>query len=94
VLHTAPIETTMWRDALPLVEHMARNEVNDGMPRTPGSVIITTLGSAWIVTLVDPDRKQHITVPSVSLDHALMTAAELLRGEAPPWSDGLSEKRK
>jgi len=94
MLHSAPVETTMWRDALPLVEHMARNTVDDGMPRTPGSITITTRGAAWIVVLTDPDAKRHIVVPSVSLDHALMTAAELLRSGDPPWSDGLSEKRR
>ena len=83
--HSAPVETNLFRDLLSLIEHCVCNAVDNGMPRTPGLIEITTLGAAWVVAIIDPDALRWIRVLALSVDVALALAAELLRSDAPPW---------
>lgn len=83
--HTAPIETDLFRDLLPLVAHCVTNADAHGNPTRPGTLTIGTQGSAWIVEVFDPELSRVIRVTACTLDHALMLAAELLRSEVPPW---------
>jgi len=86
VPHTARIETEVLRDLLPLVEHCVEDTVDQGMPRSPGSVTFTTLAGAWVVDVVDPDGLRSFRVLGLTLDMALSIAAELLREKSAPWS--------
>jgi len=85
MLHSAPVETDLFADLLSLVEHCVRNVVGDGMPRTPGLIELTTLGGAWVVSIIDPDLVRWVRVIAVTLDMALQLAAALLKCGDPPW---------
>ena len=85
MFHSAPVETEYFCDHMAIIEQLAANADASGMPRTPGRLLITTVGTAWAVELSDPDRQQCIRVLGVSCDTALNLLALLLRQAGPPW---------
>jgi len=91
--HEAPVETNILHDQLALVVQCAINAAGEGMPCTPGVLIITTVGGAWIVELVDPDRLRSLRVVGRTLDEALILADDLLRGLNPPWMTSSRQRR-
>lgn len=84
--HEAPVETSVLKNHMALIEHMAMNATPDGMPRTPGKLIITSVGEAWLCEVMDPDRLRSIRVLGATLDDALFLADKLVRSASPPWS--------
>jgi hypothetical protein len=85
VKHLAPLETELFRELMPLVEHCGMLQYEDGSPRTPGYFTVRTNGSAWIVSVKDPDSANSFPTVGKTLDEALTTAALLLGCEEAPW---------
>lgn len=84
-IHIAPIETRVF-DSLPnLVEHLAVNRYEDGMPRRPGRLFLETMGVSWVVILKEPDESLEMRVVGATLDDALALAELLLGADDPPW---------
>jgi len=85
VRHLAALESEMFRDHMPIVEHMAMLQYDDGEPRRVGWITMRTIGSAWQVVVKDPDGCASFTAVGKTLDEALDTAALLLGSEEAPW---------
>jgi len=83
--HLAPVETNLFSQLMPLVEHMAVRRYDDGDPREPGWITIKTQGAAWVVQVKDPDGGVSFSAIGQSLDNALETAALLLACDEAPW---------
>lgn len=83
--HLVPLESDVLRDHLPLIEHVAVLQYEDGEARQPGWITIRTSGAAWQVVVKDPDSASSFTAIAKTLDEALGTAALLLGCEEAPW---------
>jgi len=84
-IHLAALESSVFAELLPLVEHMVTRKYDDGDAREPGWITIKTQGAAWLVQVKDPDTCSSFTAVGDSLDKALSTAALLLAAEEAPW---------
>jgi len=85
VKHLAAMETNMFSQLMPLVEHMALKQYDDGEARETGWITIKTQGAAWCVQVKDPDAAVSFTAVADTLDKALETAALLLGCDDAPW---------
>jgi hypothetical protein len=100
VKHLAAMESTILSGLLPLVEHCAVRQYEDGDAREPGWITIKTQGAAWCVQVKDPDGACSFTAVAETLDKALETAALLLSCDEAPWepdrflSDQKARKKK
>jgi len=85
VKHLAAMETNLFTQLMPLVEHMALRQYDDGEAREPGWITLKTQGAAWCVQVKDPDAAVSFTAVADTLDKALETAALLLGCDDAPW---------
>jgi len=83
--HLAALESEVFSDLMPLVEHMAVRQYEDNSARETGWVTIKTSGAAWIVQVKDPESCCSFAAVGDSLDKALGTAALLLSCDEAPW---------
>lgn len=83
--HLAALESRIFSDMLPLVEHMALRQYDDGESREPGWITMKSQGAAWCVQVKDPDSACSFTAVAETLDKALETAALLLSCDDAPW---------
>lgn len=83
--HLAPVETELFTKLMALVGHMGVTRYDDGEPRKPGWVTISTMGSSWKVVCKDPDSCAQMTALGTTLDDALTLADLLLSSEEAPW---------
>lgn len=81
----ASVATTMLGKHQGLIEHMAVRRYDDGQPRTPGRMMLETVGSMWKLTLKDPDTRQQLFVLAATIDDAITMAALLCEAEDAPW---------
>lgn len=85
VKHLAAMETNLFASLMPLVEHCALRQYDDGEARETGWVTIKTQGAAWCIQVKDPDAAVSFTAVADTLDKALETAALLLGCDDAPW---------
>lgn len=85
VKHLASVESDVFSQLMPLVEHCAVRQYDDGDSREPGWITIKTQGAAWCVQVKDPDACVSFTAIGDTLDKALSTAALLLSCDEAPW---------
>lgn len=85
VKHLAPMETVLLADLMPLVEHMAVTQYDDGDSRKVGRITLTTHGSVWQADVKDPDTLQQMRLSAPTLDELLALLARLLSSEEAPW---------
>lgn len=85
VKHLAAMETGILHDVMPLVEHCALRQYEDGSEREPGWVTIKCTGAAWVVQVKDPDTACSFSAVADTVDKALETAALLLAADEAPW---------
>lgn len=85
VKHLAPLETEVLREFMPIIEHLAVCQYDDGDPRKVGRISICTHGAVWQVDIKDPDTLQQMRVSAPTLDEALALTARLLSSEEAPW---------
>lgn len=83
--HLAPLETDVFKAVMAIVEHLAIRQYDDGDPREPGTLLLSTLGAAWRITAKDPDSCMQLPVVANTLDDALVLLDTLLRAEEAPW---------
>jgi hypothetical protein len=83
--HLAPVDSDIFSDLLPLVEHCSIRTYDDGDPREPGWFTVKTSGAAWVVQVKDPDGGVSFSAIGETLDKALQTAALLLACDEAPW---------
>lgn len=83
--HLVAMETELFKDLLPLVEHCGVRQYDDGEAREVGWFTIKTQGAAWVVQVKDPDSACSFSVVASTLDKALETAALLLACDEAPW---------
>lgn len=85
VKHLAALESSILNGLLPLVEHCAVRQYDDGEQREPGWITIKTQGAAWVVQVKDPDGACSFSAVAETIDKALETAALLLSCDEAPW---------
>lgn len=68
-----------------LVDHLSVTRYDDGSARTPGTMIVKTMGSVWVLVLKEPDAGLQMQVTGTSIDDALVLADMLLGAEDAPW---------
>lgn len=79
------IETEKFKDLMPLVEHCAIRQYEDGTPRETGWITIKTAGAAWVCQVKEPDGGCSFSAVGETIDKAIETAALLLACEEAPW---------
>lgn len=95
VKHLAPLESGVFSQLMPLIEHCAVRQYDDGDPREPGWFTVKTQGAAWIVQVKDPDACVSFSAVGETLDKALETACLLLSCDEAPWEpDGFLSAAK
>jgi len=84
--HLAAMETSIFAQLLPLVEHCAMVRYDDDDPRLPGWIRMGVLGAAWTLDVKDPDTQQSFRVVDSSLDKAWEAAALVLACDQAPFA--------
>ena len=85
VKHLAALESNVLSRFLPIIEHCAVCQYEDGSPRKTGWVTIKTMGSSWVLEAKDPDSCSRLTVVQTTLDDALALLSITLESEEAPW---------
>lgn len=83
--HLAAVESRVFDKLHPIVAQIATTKYDDGDPRTPGSLFISTQGSMWRATVTEPDACLKLTMMAQTLDDALAGLALALEAESIPW---------
>lgn len=83
--HLAPLLTKNLEKLPNLVLHCCVTKYDDGDPRVPGWLSVRTQGSAWVVTLKDPDTATQMQCLGNTLDDALALADLMAGSEDAPW---------
>lgn len=81
----AAIESGLFSKLFPIVKQCAVTRYDDGDPRTPGSLFISTQGSMWRATVTEPDACLKLTMMAATLDDALAGLCLALEAESIPW---------
>lgn len=84
--HLAAMETALFAQHLPLVEHCAIVRYDDGEPRLNGWIRLGVLGGAWTLDVKDPDSEMSFRIVDSSLDKAWDAAALLLACDEAPFA--------
>lgn len=78
-----------------LMKQLTVVKYDDGDPRVPGALFVSTLGSMWKVTVTEPDSCLKLSVINGSLDDALAGLELALGAESIPWEvDAYAHTRK
>lgn len=84
--HLVAMESAIFAQLMPLVEHCGIIRYEDGDPRLNGWVRMGCLGAAWTLDVKDPDSEMSFRVVDSSLDKAWEAAALLLACDSAPFS--------
>jgi len=68
-----------------IVKHLTVRQYDDGSLRTPGTLLVKTVGSMWQLTAKDPDSCQQLIVLAATCDDALLMLSMLLEADDAPW---------
>lgn len=85
VRHLAAMETELFRDLLPIIEHLALLQYEDGSPRQGGFLMLWTEGSSWRVLLKDKDAGAKLPLVGRTVDEVLGLLALHLGADDCPW---------
>jgi hypothetical protein len=83
--HLAAVETKVLASFPRIIEHLVVTKLDDGASRTPGTLMLKTLGSTFIVVVKEPDDALQMSLVGPTLDDALTLAELMLGGEQAPW---------
>lgn len=83
--HLAALESALFSQHLPVLEHLAVTRYDDGDPRVNGWIRFGVLGSAWTMDVKDPQTQLAFRLVDQSVDSLWNTAALLLGCEEAPW---------
>lgn len=84
--HEAAVETEVLCEYMGLIAHCVTLASEGDIPRSPGKILITTHGEAWVVEVIDPDPCCSIRVLGETVDQALRLADRLVRSKTAVWS--------
>ena len=84
--HLAALESNILAGHLPIIEHLAVTQYDDGSPRVPGFITIRTQGATWTIDVKDPDSGLSFRVIDPVLDKAIETVSLLLACDQAPWA--------
>jgi len=82
---SASLATKTMEACVPVLQHLAVRQYDDGAVRTPGSLLIRTVGSMWQCIAKDPDSRQQLLVLAASFDDAMLLLSMMLEAEDAPW---------
>lgn len=82
---SASLATKLLQELSPILQHLAVRQYDDGAIRTPGTLLVKTVGSMWQITAKDPDSRQQLLVLAATLDDALLMLSMLLEADDAPW---------
>lgn len=85
VKHLAAMETELFKEHMPLVEHCGMLQYEDGESRMPGWITLRTNGAAWQCSVKDPDSGCSFTTTGKTLDEVIGVASLLLGCDEAPW---------
>jgi len=83
--HLASVESVLFSKLHAIVKQLTVTRYDDGDPRTPGSLFISTQGSMWRATTTEPDACLKLTMMAPTLDDALAGLCLALEAESIPW---------
>lgn len=86
-VHLAAVESNVLLAFSQVIAHCAVTRYDDGGPREPGWITVTTRGPNWRITVKDPDSAASFVVTAPSFDEALMMTCLLLDSEEAPWEN-------
>jgi len=84
--HLAALESSLFAQHLPLLEHCAVIRYDDGDPRLNGWLRLGVLGGAWTLDVKDPDTEMSFRLVDASVDKLWDAAALLLACDEAPFS--------
>jgi len=84
-VHLAAVETILMGQFPSLVAHLVTTRWDDGTARTPGTLLVKTMGSSHVLVLKEPDDALQMQVMAQTLDDVFELAELLLSGEKAPW---------
>ena len=84
-VHLAAVETILMGQFPCIVAHLITTKWDDGTPRTPGTLMVKTMGSSYALTLKEPDDALQMTVLAQTIDDVFELAETLLGGDKAPW---------
>lgn len=84
--HLAALESSLFAQHLPLLEHCAVIRYDDGDPRLSGWLRLGVLGGAWTLDVKDPDTEMSFRLVDASVDKLWDAAALLLACDEAPFS--------
>lgn len=84
-IHLAAVETQLLGNYPGLVAHLAVTRYDDGASRTPGTLLLKTVGSSWVLVIKEPDDCLQMQVMGQMLDDTFALAELLITGEKAPW---------
>lgn len=88
-------ESAVFKACPHIVKQCSVVKYDDGDPRQPGSLFISTQGSMWRVTVTEPDACLKLSMLSLALDDALAAVELALGSESIPWEvDAYAMSRK
>jgi len=83
--HLAAVETILMGQFPQIVAHLITTRLEDGTARTPGTVLVKTMGSSWVLVFKEPDQALQLQVMAQTADDAFELAEVLLGGDKAPW---------
>jgi len=92
--HLAAIETLLLGQFPAIVAHLAVTRFDDFTARTPGTMMVKSMGSSWVVVLKEPDAALQMQVMGQTLDDTLALAELLLSGDKAPWEPDPWQKQR
>lgn len=84
-IHLAAVETLLLGQYPSIVAHLSVTKWDDGSPRTPGNLLLKTVGSFWSLTAKEPDDCLQLPVIGQSLDDVFTLLELFLSGDEAPW---------
>jgi len=79
-------QTTILFSKFPaLIKQLSVVKYEDGSPRTPGGLLVSTQGSMWRVAATEPDECLRLPFMAQALDDALAALELALASESIPW---------
>lgn len=90
----APSETKLFAGLPHVIEHLTARTWDDGQPREPGTILVSTKGSTYRLIAKEPDEGMQLVVYMPSHDDAWLQLELLLGSDEAPWEPDPYGKRK
>lgn len=93
--HLVTLESAVLGKLSNLIAHLSVTRYDDGQPRQPGTIILRTQGTNWVMVVKEPDAACQMSLVASRLDDVLALADLMLGTDEAPWEhDPWAAKRK